>query len=139
MGHQLETADQIAALAFLYDRIDYERRSPPVERGEFRLDRMRQLNERLGNPAATLPCIHVAGTKGKGSTACMIQQVALLAQAMAVLRLSGSGKETVDRETRFKAAEARRALPPRTESAATPPVQKQVKQHAASEDEWEAF
>ncbi|TDX31016.1 methyl-accepting chemotaxis sensory transducer with Pas/Pac sensor [Modicisalibacter xianhensis] len=67
------------------------------------------------------------------------QQVALLAQAMAVLRLSGSGKETVDRETRFKAAEARRALPPRTESAATPPVQRQVKQHAASEDEWEAF
>ena len=72
MGQQLETADQIAALAFLYDRIDYERQSPPVERGEFRLDRMRQLNERLGNPAATLPCIHVAGTKGKGSTAAMI-------------------------------------------------------------------
>ncbi|MAZ94988.1 MAG: bifunctional folylpolyglutamate synthase/dihydrofolate synthase, partial [Planctomycetaceae bacterium] len=79
MGQQLETADQIAAMAFLYDRIDYERRSPPVERGEFRLDRMRQLNERLGNPAATLPCIHVAGTKGKGSTACMIQKIALLA------------------------------------------------------------
>tara|TARA_B100000809_G_scaffold173150_1_gene170417 strand:- start:3683 stop:5092 length:1410 start_codon:yes stop_codon:yes gene_type:complete len=78
MGQQLETADQIAALAFLYDRIDYERRPPPVERGEFRLDRMRQLNERLGNPAAALPCIHVAGTKGKGSTACMIQQITTL-------------------------------------------------------------
>ena len=68
------------------------------------------------------------------------RQVALLAQAMAVLRLSGSGKESVDRETRFKAAEARRALPSRQEeSAATPPVKTQVKHHAASEDEWEAF
>ena len=79
MAQQLETKDHPAALAFLYDRIDYERRSPPVERGDLRLDRMRQLIERLGNPAGTLPCIHVAGTKGKGSTACMIQQIARLA------------------------------------------------------------
>ena len=79
MHHQHETTDPSALLALLYDRIDYERRGLPDEQGEFRLDRMRQLMEHLGNPADSLPCIHVAGTKGKGSTACMIQQVALLA------------------------------------------------------------
>ena len=71
--------DHPAEIAFLYDRIDYERRGPPDERAEFRLDRMRQLMEQLGNPADSLPCIHVAGTKGKGSTACMIDQMARLA------------------------------------------------------------
>ncbi len=79
MHHQHETTDPSALLALLYDRIDYERRGLPDEQGEFRLDRMRQLMEQLGNPADSLPCIHVAGTKGKGSTACMIQQIALLA------------------------------------------------------------
>ena len=79
MRHQHETTDPSALLALLYDRIDYERRGLPNEQGEFRLDRMRQLMEQLGNPADSLPCIHVAGTKGKGSTACLIQQVALLA------------------------------------------------------------
>ncbi|GHA84609.1 hypothetical protein [Modicisalibacter luteus] len=68
------------------------------------------------------------------------RQIALLGQAMAVLRMSGSGKETVDRETRFKAAGARCALPSRqTEPAAVQPVKTQIKHHAASEDEWEAF
>jgi dihydrofolate synthase/folylpolyglutamate synthase len=76
IGQQREMTDHPAEIAFLYDRIDYERRCSLSERGEFRLDRMRQLMERLGNPAHSLPCIHVAGTKGKGSTACMIHQVA---------------------------------------------------------------
>ena len=79
MRHPLEITDHSALLALLYDRIDYERRGPPDERAEFRLDRMRQLMEQLGNPADSLPCIHVAGTKGKGSTACMIDQMARLA------------------------------------------------------------
>ena len=39
---------------------------------DFTLDRMRELAARLGNPQDQLPIVHVAGTKGKGSTAAMI-------------------------------------------------------------------
>lgn len=62
-----------AALAFLLDRIDYERQQH-VAYGEqaYRLDRMRELLARLGNPHQGLPIVHVAGTKGKGSTAAML-------------------------------------------------------------------
>lgn len=64
------------ALRFLYDRINYERwLSMPYHVGEFKLDRMRELLDRLGNPHQTLPIIHVAGTKGKGSTAAMTAAV----------------------------------------------------------------
>ena len=36
------------------------------------LEGMRYLCERLGNPQEGIPCVHVAGSKGKGSTAAMI-------------------------------------------------------------------
>jgi dihydrofolate synthase/folylpolyglutamate synthase len=62
-----------AAVAFLAGRIDYERAtSVPYGNRDFRLDRMRELLERLGNPQQNLRIVHVAGTKGKGSTAAMI-------------------------------------------------------------------
>ncbi|MCG3125178.1 MAG: Folylpolyglutamate synthase [Phycisphaerales bacterium] len=38
----------------------------------FKLDRMRALLDRLGNPESTLHCVHVAGSKGKGSTCEMV-------------------------------------------------------------------
>lgn len=61
------------ALAFLLGRIDYERTSPPpFGSGDIRLDRMRDLLARLGRPEVGLPVVHVAGTKGKGSTSAMI-------------------------------------------------------------------
>jgi len=64
--------DRDAALQFLLGRIDYERTSVvPYGNREFRLDRMRELLSRLGNPEAGLKIVHVAGTKGKGSTAAM--------------------------------------------------------------------
>ncbi len=54
-------------------RIDYERaRSLPYRSRRFKLDRMRQLAAILGHPEAAFPAIHVAGTKGKGSSASMI-------------------------------------------------------------------
>jgi dihydrofolate synthase/folylpolyglutamate synthase len=64
------------ALAFLLGRIDYER-MPVVPYGEqaYRLARMRELLDRLGNPAADVPIVHVAGTKGKGSTSAAIAAV----------------------------------------------------------------
>ncbi len=40
-----------------------------------KLDRMRELLGRLGNPHAAVPIVHVAGTKGKGSTSAMIAAV----------------------------------------------------------------
>ena len=64
------------ALRFLFDRIDYERghiAADPTR--EFKLDRMRELLDRLGQPAATVPIVHIAGSKGKGSTAAMVAAV----------------------------------------------------------------
>ena len=62
------------ALGFLYGRIDYER-TPPASAREFKLNVMRSLLERLGNPQDGQQIIHLAGTKGKGSTAAMIASV----------------------------------------------------------------
>ena len=65
-----------AAQRFLADRIDYERmRSMPCSEAAFKLDRMRELLRQLGNPQQGMPIIHVAGTKGKGSTAAMMAAV----------------------------------------------------------------
>jgi len=61
------------ALAFWYGRIDYERRQPRP--GDLKLDRMRTLLSRLGDPHKHLRCVHVAGTKGKGSTCAMLASV----------------------------------------------------------------
>ena len=36
---------------------------------------MRQLAARVGHPEQAFPAIHIAGTKGKGSTAAMIASV----------------------------------------------------------------
>lgn len=65
-----------AALAYLNDRIDYERTgSMPYRSQVFKLDRMYELLARLGNPHHGVDVVHVAGTKGKGSTAAMIASV----------------------------------------------------------------
>jgi dihydrofolate synthase/folylpolyglutamate synthase len=66
----------VSPLEFLYGRINYERTSMPSGGQELKLERMRDLLSRLGNPQLSLPCIHVAGTKGKGSTAVMFSSVA---------------------------------------------------------------
>src|SRR5262245_12381551 len=62
-----------AALDWLLGRINYERTSfAPYQERQLKLDRMRQLLTRLGQPDAGLKIIHVAGTKGKGSASAMI-------------------------------------------------------------------
>jgi dihydrofolate synthase/folylpolyglutamate synthase len=61
---------------FLAGRIDYERtHSMPSSEAELKLDRMRDLLRRLGNPHHGLRVVHLAGTKGKGSTAAMIAAI----------------------------------------------------------------
>ncbi len=67
---------QIDAERFLAGRIDYERTlSMPNSEAALKLDRMRELLRRLGNPQQALPIVHIAGTKGKGSTAATIAAV----------------------------------------------------------------
>lgn len=70
--------DYGSALAFLLDRINYER-TGRIPTTALRLDRMRELVRRLGNPHLRVPVVHVAGTKGKGSTATMIAAILLAA------------------------------------------------------------
>jgi len=63
------------ALRFLFERIDYER-AVAVSYGtrEFKLDRMRELLGRIGDPQERIrPIVHVAGTKGKGSVTTMVR------------------------------------------------------------------
>ncbi len=61
------------ALRYLSSLTDYERlRIVRYNDQHFSLDRMRTLLKRLGNPQDSFRSIHVAGTKGKGSTCAMI-------------------------------------------------------------------
>ncbi|MBI5945705.1 MAG: bifunctional folylpolyglutamate synthase/dihydrofolate synthase [Chloroflexi bacterium] len=60
------------ALDYLYSFVDYSlKHSSELAKADFNLDRMFALMESLGNPQAKYPIIHVAGTKGKGSTSAM--------------------------------------------------------------------
>lgn len=71
MSTVVQTYEQ--AIEYLYGRINYERvRADRVSAGDFKLDRVRRLLELIGNPQDRLPAVHIAGTKGKGSTAVMI-------------------------------------------------------------------
>lgn len=66
--------DYPAAIEYLYSLINYERTGDTTP-FRFRLRRMRQLIERLdlaGVAGRSIPVVHIAGTKGKGSTATMV-------------------------------------------------------------------
>jgi len=61
-----------AALDYLYSFVDYSlKHSSELAKADFNLDRMFALMESLGNPQQKYPIIHVAGTKGKGSTSAL--------------------------------------------------------------------
>ena len=68
--------DYEAALAYIEAFIDYER-SPDFSRQArlYNLNRISQLLELLGNPHDRLQVIHIAGSKGKGSTAALVASV----------------------------------------------------------------
>lgn len=63
------------AVQWLYDRIDYERIRPSPMSNPFRLERIERLLKRIGSPQERIPAVHIAGTKGKGSTAAMIDSI----------------------------------------------------------------
>jgi dihydrofolate synthase/folylpolyglutamate synthase len=61
------------ALAFWYGRINYEVRA--AEPDDLKLERMRALLRRVGDPHERVRLVHVTGTKGKGSTSAMLAAV----------------------------------------------------------------
>ncbi|MBN1517899.1 bifunctional folylpolyglutamate synthase/dihydrofolate synthase [Candidatus Sumerlaeota bacterium] len=62
------------AIAFIEGFIDYEKMRTGVkyDTQHFHLERFAGFLERLGNPQNSYKIIHLAGTKGKGSTAAML-------------------------------------------------------------------
>jgi dihydrofolate synthase/folylpolyglutamate synthase len=61
------------ALDYLYSFVDYSlKKSSELAKADFNLDRMRALMKLLGNPEVKYPCLHIAGTKGKGSICAMV-------------------------------------------------------------------
>jgi dihydrofolate synthase/folylpolyglutamate synthase len=60
------------ALDYLYSFVDYSlKHASELAKADFNLDRMFALMDLLGNPQNRYPIIHVAGTKGKGSTSAL--------------------------------------------------------------------
>jgi len=65
-----------AALRYLDGLVNYERKPPSrSERGTLSLGRMKRFLAELGNPHKNFRSVHIAGTKGKGSTAAMLAQM----------------------------------------------------------------
>lgn len=65
-----------AAVRYLFGRINYERfLSIPYHDRGFKLDRMQELLDRLNAPDQAMRIVHVAGTKGKGSTSTIIGSI----------------------------------------------------------------
>lgn len=64
------------ALSYLFERTDYERQSAlRYNVTTFNLDRMKKLLSLLGNPHKKIATVHIAGTKGKGSTCTMLAKM----------------------------------------------------------------
>lgn len=59
------------ALEYLESFVNYEKKNNYVYAQSFKLERMRGVLDALGNPQEGLRCLHVAGTKGKGSTCAL--------------------------------------------------------------------
>lgn len=76
---QMDRSDRLYADAvrFLLDRVNYEKTTnQPYNQRTYRLARMERLLEILGNPQRSAPIVHVAGSKGKGSTSWLIAEAA---------------------------------------------------------------
>src|SRR6516162_8586182 len=69
--------DYEQARAFWYGCINYEHRSANPD--DLKLDRIRELLRALGDPQERFRIVHVAGSKGKGSTSAMLGSILQLA------------------------------------------------------------
>ncbi len=68
-----ELGNQDSERNWWYGLINFERRTPCAD--DLKLDHMRALLARLGEPHRRLRIVHVAGSKGKGSTAAMLASI----------------------------------------------------------------
>ena len=63
------------SLSYLDSFVNYEKRGGYDYKESFKLDRMRGLASSLGNPQEYFRSIHIAGTKGKGSTSAIVHSI----------------------------------------------------------------
>jgi dihydrofolate synthase / folylpolyglutamate synthase len=64
------------AINYLFSKTDYEKQEHlRYNITTFNLDRMKSLLSLVGDPHSSIPCVHIAGTKGKGSTATMLAKM----------------------------------------------------------------
>ena len=63
------------ALQYLGSFINYEKKDSYDYKKSFKLDRMKRLASGLGNPQEDLKSIHIAGSKGKGSTCAFTHSI----------------------------------------------------------------
>jgi dihydrofolate synthase/folylpolyglutamate synthase len=67
-------------LDYLYSFVDFSMsKSFRYSADKFNLERIQELVSRLDHPQKKYPCIHIAGTKGKGSVAAFCQSVLIAA------------------------------------------------------------
>ncbi len=59
----------------LLSLIDFERPTNNIDKSQYHLHRIEEILKKLGDPHLAIPTIHVAGTKGKGSTAAFISSL----------------------------------------------------------------
>jgi dihydrofolate synthase / folylpolyglutamate synthase len=95
MKSELDTPQEVFAWAESFT--NYERIPLPMETRLYRLDRMRLLLGLFGGPDRGLRIIHVAGTKGKGSTAALMASVLHAAGRMTGLYTSPHVRDAFER------------------------------------------
>ena len=77
MDFQGQIADYGQAVDYLLSLVDHERQTPSMPRQKriYDLRRVAAFLEQLGDPHLSARTVHVAGTKGKGSTAAMVDSI----------------------------------------------------------------
>ncbi len=62
------------ALDYIFGYVNYEKKARyPYDAATFDLTRMEQVLDLLGRPHEKFRSVHIAGTKGKGSTSAMVE------------------------------------------------------------------
>ncbi len=74
-GKESFSMDYRDALRYLYSFLNFEAKTDYVYREDFHLKRVRWLLRAFGNPQKKLRFVLVGGTKGKGSTACILASI----------------------------------------------------------------
>jgi len=121
------------ALEYLFSCTDYEKMQHVRYNADtFSLDRMRQMVALMGSPETKFASIHVAGTKGKGSTAAMIHALAGAAGLKAGLYTSPHlvdirerirvGQTDIPKEDLRRLIEGARSMIERLRSQGDPPT-----------------